>query len=188
MEITENVDRLNKRLRDVYGVDTVTGKEMWRVVWSNDQIEKRLDTWQDRTPEGIFIREVYEAREVKKYPYIVDRYILENLQGVPFTNDKEMLGLRMSYEPMWTFEDRNGNYLPPYFEGCQFIIDTIHQALGKKQAPIKHPDAGKDREQILKEKADRLNNITDELFGDQSKLTEVFGDTVIINSSGKLVN
>lgn len=185
METSENIDRLNERLRRIFGVDTVTGKEMWRVVWANDQYEKRYDTYDDYAGD-IYLRTVTELREVPKYPDKKDRYVLENLQGVPIAAMDELAGIRMSYEPIWTFNDRDGNYLPPYFEGCQFIIDHILQRLGKKTPPVKHPDSGKDPEQLMKEKADKVNRVTDELFGDQSKITERFGDTVILNSSGKL--
>ncbi len=177
MELTEKIETINRLLRDTYGVDTVTGRVMWRVVWAPEQTEKRQYVLDD---------DVLRVAEMKKYPHIGDRYVLEWLQGVPHAVSDELLGMRMSYEPIWTFMDRDGNYLPPYFEGCKYIIDQLLSKLGKKQAPEKHPDSGKSTEQLVAEHNEKVNRITDELFGDQSQITEQHGDTVILNSSGKL--
>ena len=37
----EPIDTLNQRLIDEYGLDSSTGQALFRIVWANDQTEKR---------------------------------------------------------------------------------------------------------------------------------------------------
>ena len=93
MELTEPVDSINKQLVDHFGTDTITGLAMWRVVFSEDQFEKRLGTYDDFTPSGIYLRTVTEVREVPKYrQWIKRKYVLENLVLIPDINKKELPG------------------------------------------------------------------------------------------------
>ncbi len=93
----------------------------------------------DVTDEGLDL--LYpEVREVKKYQHITERYILERL--VPVIGDTDII-TNMSYEPAWTFEDRYHDYLPPRFDACKFIIETIHGQMDRKNThkELKDPDA-----------------------------------------------
>lgn len=180
MELTETVETINKQLTDVYGMDTLSGLPIWRVVWSNDQTEKRLTEYTDSGMLLLFP----EVRELPKYPLDKDKYILERLVLVPDFQQNELPAQKMSYEPLWTFEDKNSNYLPPKFNACQFIIDLVYAAQGKSSmAKYKNPE---DTDPSIAQK--RIDEIENELFGDESGLMggTKAGDTVAGFHSSKV--
>lgn len=181
MELTESIELINKQLIDSHGIDTVTGRPMYRVSWSEDLLEKRLGDWHDFTSDGIYIRSIREVREVRKYNYIKERYILEQLVLVPNINQEELLGAKISYEWAWTFEDRNGNYLPPRIDACRFVIAMIQNAKGRPKELARYVDNTDDPE--VKQK--RIDKIIEELHGDEAQFQAELGNTVYLNQDGK---
>jgi len=155
MELTEKIESINRQLRDTYGIDSSSSQPMWRVVWSDDQFEKRL---MEYTPSGVELL-VPEVMEVRKYSYVQHRYILERLVLVPEPDKKELPESHTSYEPMWVFQDANDNYLPPVLEACKFIIDTVYAAMGKKS--LRKYVEGEDKDA-------RVEKIQQELFGNET--------------------
>ena len=155
---------MNRQLVDLYGIDTLTGKPMWRIVWSEDQFEKRL---MSQTEEGLFLLHPV-IREVPKYRhYIKEKYILERLVLVPVQQENDLPTSRQSYEPMWTFEDEFGNYLPPRLDASKFVIDAVYAAIGKQSmAKYKDPDA----ENPVEKKRERVDKLQDELFGNETDI------------------
>ena len=130
MELLEDI---NARLVDLFGVDTITGRPMWRIVWSEDQLEKRLGTYDDYTREGIYLRTVTEVREVPKYrQWIRNKHVLERLVIIPDINAEELPTQKLSYEPMYVFENFKGEALPPRTDVAKIIIDSVYAAQGKK--------------------------------------------------------
>jgi hypothetical protein len=124
----ETIETLNQRLIDHYGADSDTGRPIFRIVWANDEIEKRLVYELDT---GIHL--LYpEVQEVKKYPYLRDLYVLERLVIVPYPNQTELPTQKLSYEPVWTYCDADRNYLPPIWSATKFVVDALYAALGKK--------------------------------------------------------
>lgn len=162
MELTEKIESLNRQLIDLFGVDTLTGKAMWRIVWSEDQFEKRL---MNMTDEGLYLIHP-EVREVPKYrTYIKDKYILERLVLVPESQENDLPTTRLSYEPMWTFQDKDGNYLPPTLLASKFVVDAVYAAIGKKSlAKYKDPDA----ENPIESHVARVDALEKELFGNET--------------------
>lgn len=188
MELTETIDSLNRQLADLYGIDTESTKQMWRVAWGKDQFEKVYGRFQDFTPNGLFIREVTEVRIVPKYRGYAsqERYFLERLVAVPPQDSENLLGAKISYEPIWCFEDKNGNYLPPKMEACQFIINTIlavQHGTGNLARYV-------DNENTPEARSKKVDQIQEELFGDQSSLqgTSVSGETIFVPSNYEKVN
>src|SRR6185295_12583313 len=119
MELTEQIETINRQLREQFGVDTVTGQPIWRVVWAEDQLEKVLADFTDYTSNDVFIRQVREIREVPKYYWIKGKYVFERLVLVPEVNQDELLGIKLSYECIHIFQDKHENYLPPLYEACE---------------------------------------------------------------------
>src|SRR5262245_59732691 len=112
-----DVDVINQLLIDNYGIDVVNGLPSWRVVWSEDQFGKRLGTYDDFTDGGIYLRTVTEVREVTKYrQWVTQKHVLERLVIVPDFNKDELPSVKISYELLFQFWDKNGNYLPPKWE------------------------------------------------------------------------
>jgi hypothetical protein len=120
-EISVPVDRINQWLKDNYG--SYDNKPKFRLVFANEQREKRLGTFTDYVPgTNIFLREITEVREVAKYnePNFKDCYVLEKL--VP-NYHKEVTG-RLSYEPCWVYDKRlnDGSIKHPTLEAVMYFM------------------------------------------------------------------
>ena len=164
MELTEPIESINKQLERLFGVDTVSGRPMWRIVWSEEQFEKRLGTFDDYTPEGIYLRTVTEVREVPKYrQWIKERFVLENLVIVPDVNSGDLPMEKVSYEPKWVFETQRGEYLPPRMDASKLIIDTIYAAMGKSTL-AKYKDHGENPEEYNA----RIQKLQEDMFGNET--------------------
>ncbi len=163
MELTESIESLNNQLRDLYGIDTVNGLQMWRIVWANDQYEKQLSKY---SKEGIeFIHP--QVVEIPKYPLNKGKYILENLVLVPEINQQQLLGSKISYEPIWVFERGDGAYLPPQLPVAQFVIETINFAkYGPKGQLAKY------KENLENEITKNRDTLYAELFGNETDVTD----------------
>lgn len=141
----EKVEVLNKRLIDHYG-KYLDGQPMFRIVFSNDQLEKR---WTEYTKEGFQLLQP-EVRELPKYSYIHGKYVLERLTEV---NPGTDLTVKLSFEPLWVFEDKHGNPLPPKWEVADMVIKNVYNALGIEKKPLLDPNASPE---ARKEKLDKL--------------------------------
>lgn len=159
----ESINSLNQQLKDQYGTDTSTGKVIFRIVWANDETEKRMVQHTDSGIELLYP----EVREVKKYPYLADLYVLERLVVIPDINKPELPAAKLSYEPIWAYCDGRRQPLPPIWGATKLIIDTLYAALGKKslRTYIENPDSPEVREK-------RLDKIQEELFGNESNVTD----------------
>jgi hypothetical protein len=116
------VNWINKKLAENYGKDD-QGRPNFRVVWSDDQLEKR------KCRPRLYLGDVFisqaaheEVHEVKKYPFIRARHVLERLMG----HCNPELVDNPSYEPVHVFQDKFGNGLPPVWDmvdyGCHYIM------------------------------------------------------------------
>ncbi len=177
-ESDETISALNQLLKEHFGISTDTNQQMWRVVWSDDQYEKRLTEFTDF---GFQLLQP-EVRELPKYQWIKQKYILEHLVVVPEVSMPELPATKLSYEVIWVFEDKYGNYLPPKFEACKFIIDTVHAAQFGTGGMKKYEDEESTQEKSLEFKKKTIDNLVEELFGEQSSLegTTVTGESVIV--------
>lgn len=164
MELVEPIESLNKQLIDLYGIDTVTGKAIWRIVWSEDQFEKRLMAYTDEGLELLYP----EVREVPKYrQWIKEKYVLERLVIVSDINKEELVGLKQSYEPLYVFMDKDDNYLPPILMVAQIVIDGIYAAQGKNKL-TKYTDPDLDPEMQRK----KFETISQYLYGNETEVSD----------------
>lgn len=126
MELAEPIDRINEELKREFGV-AFDGKPNFRVIFADDQLEKR---WVQHTKEGFeLLNPIVEERpKYKQMDQYRGKYILERYVPVPQPTD---LTTKVSYEPAWVFRDKDGNYLPPRFDACKFVIDSILEVTGK---------------------------------------------------------
>ena len=161
----EPITTLNQRLIDHFGLDTASSNPIFRVVWADDQVEKRK---MDTLDSGVVLLHP-QVREVKKYSYLHDVHVLERLVIVPDEQQIELAGVKMSYEPLWVFVDATGNPLPPKWEPIKLIVDTLHAAIGKKSLKkYVDPDASEGAQE------ERITKLHDELFGNET----VVGDAL----------
>lgn len=182
MELTEDIKSINKQLIEHFGIDTLSSLPIWRIVFSDDQYEIRLGTYDDFTPHGIYIRTVTEVRNVPKYKqWIHQKYILERLVIVPEMNQEELPTSKMSYEPIWTFEDGQGKYLPPKWEAAKFIIDTIYSVQYSNHSLVRYVDPDNSQEAQIENTRKRVDAIAEELFGEDSGLGGLkTGESIIV--------
>lgn len=183
MLITEPIDSINNQLKDHFGTDTITGLVIWRIVFSEEQIEKRYGTYDDFSPAGLYLRTVTEVREVPKYrQWIIEKYVLERLVAIPDINRDDLPTTKISYEPIFVFEDGKGNYLPPIFTVAKIVIDTIYAAQYGTGNLKKYVDEENSQEASLEAKKKRIDGIIEYLFGEQSSLagTTKTGESIIV--------
>lgn len=175
----ETLETLNGRLVEYYGIDTVTGRPIFRIVWANDEVEKRL------VDEVAGIQLLCpEVREVKKYPYLKDLYVLERLVLVPDINQKELPTSKLSYEPVWAYRNEAGMPMPPIWVATQFVVDTLYAALGKKSL-AKYVDT---EENTTPEGLDaRVVKLHEELFGNETETTDAlaYHEGIVVPSNYK---
>jgi hypothetical protein len=175
----ESLIVLNRRLTERYGKFDTTDKPMFRVVWSNSELEKRLMT---HTRDGFeLINPV--ILEVPKYKqWAADRYILESLVGVPEEQQFELAGNKFSYEPIWVFQDADGNALAPIWSAIEFIINSIQEKMdaARNGTPkYKDPDAGLTNEEMQEKERIKLDALQKDLFGNETKV----GDALMQDSA-----
>jgi hypothetical protein len=191
MELTEPIESINKQLVSLFGIDSDTGRPMFRVVSSWDQYEKRYtnvtkDGFQLLNPEVVELPK-YDQRDLD----YKDCYILERLVVVPAFHHNEMVEV-MSYEPLWVFrgKDRMGNDVPvpPKTDACKMVIDTMYAALGKKSL-VKYVDPESNSMEAIQEKQKRVDKLVEELFGDESALLgrTITGEAVAYTGEPKII-
>ncbi len=176
MLLTEKIEDINKWLKRDFGCfpdDTPN----WRVVLAGEQIEKRVMTYTDSGMQLLFP----EVREVKKYQHIDPaKYVLE--RQVPVMGETDLI-TKTSYEPAWTFEDRFGNYLPPVYMACKFVIDRIYSQQDKAGFMKKYNDPAADPEY----REQRVKDMEFKLFGNETPVGDAlahgYGITVPENFS-----
>lgn len=177
----EPLTTINQQLIDHFGLDTASTKPLFRIVWSNDQIEKRK---MDTLDSGIQLLTPV-VREVKKYSYLHDVYVLERLVVVPDFQREELADTKLSYEPLWVYVDAGGNPLPPKWEPTKLVIDTLYAAMGKKSLrKYVDPDVSEGASE------ERLTKLHEELFGNETDVGDAlrYKEGVVVPNSYKGVN
>lgn len=160
----ERIDRLNEKLKMEYGYFQGSPAPNWRIVWSEDQFEKRYGAFEDRTPEGHLIRRVNEVREVPKYrQWVHNKYILERMLA-NVSHSGEMI-LKTTYEPVYVFE--NPENQPPIWDAIKFIVELVYEqcarAVGIPYVKYAEPEDAEEK---------RIKAIQDELYGDRTDVSD----------------
>jgi hypothetical protein len=136
---------INACLTDTYG-KTLDNRPKWRVVLGSECLEKRLGTFRDYTEGGIFLREVTEVREVKKYPAWQTYHILERV--VPFFKFNEIV-VGDGYECFFRFAHAKTD--APLPANWRFINLICHWAetgsFSKKKTPSDLTDEERKQEE-----------------------------------------
>src|ERR1051326_4809788 len=100
--MSHNINWINKELAEIYGVDDLK-RPNFRVVWSEDQVEKRWCEPILYYGDILIRREAREVREVKKYPFIHNRHVLERRIH---HNNPELID-NPSFEPIYVFQGKD---------------------------------------------------------------------------------
>jgi hypothetical protein len=144
----ETIEGINSRLHEMYRV--LDGRPIYRIVFSGDELEKRKGIFRD-FQHGVFVREVEEVREIRKYWYIQPPcWVLEKLifmQGNQALKEisEEIVGAENgTYEPLLPFRDGGGNPLPVNERVVNFILWQLHN-------PTKRLPSDMDAEKLAQE-------------------------------------
>ncbi len=171
MELRESIESINKKLLDDYGSDIADNRAKYRVVWSDDQYEKRITT-HDKNGNQYIHPVIQELPKYKQY--IRHRYVLEKLTVVQGETD---LLEKVVYEVIWTFQDKRGKYLPPWFAACKHIIENILMNMAIKNYHAKYKDT-MSKEKYLED----LQKMEDELFGNETEVGDhlAYGTGIVV--------
>ena len=182
----ETVETLNQRLFERYGNysydqrvkgNVQTNLPLFRIVFSEDQFEKRYTNY---TKEGFFMS-IPKVEEKPKYRhYIHHKYLLERLTAVPEFVETDLVE-KLSYEPLWVFEDRHGNPLPPKWEVCEIVIDQVHRAAARAVGEkIEDPSKLEADPKIAAEvRLARIKRLEEEMFGNETDV----GDSLAVKEA-----
>lgn len=174
----ETIESINSQLQDLYGIDTLLGIPIWKVAWSDTQLEKRKT---NVTESGIQLLHP-QVMEVKKYPYIRERFILERLVIVPEVHEDE-LTTKVSYEPIFVFTSKENKFLHPTMLACKFVVDTVYAALGKSNLR-KYTES--ELHTTEEGRVERVKELENQLFGDESGLqgkTHLTKEAIVVPNS-----
>jgi hypothetical protein len=142
----ENVKIINKELVKLHGVDA-SGRPRYRLVWSDDCLEYRNGVFNDFYHD-LFLRQVEEVRETKKYPYIKERWILEKL-FFPKEPNPELPGIEKGYyELAWVLQDKSGNYLRPNLRAIEFFIWSLERSPRETKAQMEEKEIKRREEDV----------------------------------------
>lgn len=183
-----DVNLFNTRLKETFGIDTITSDPIWRIVWSEDQFEMRHGTYDDITPSGIYLRTVTEVREAPKYrQWIKERYVLERLVVIPESSMPELPATKVSYEPIFVFNDGRGDYLPPNLEVAFITIWTIYDAQYGTKNLARYKDSFDAHSEDFEVRMKRIEEMTNYMYGEGSSFSSGIrtGETVHMPSNYK---
>jgi hypothetical protein len=156
------LEQINEKLKNEYGFFQASEKPNWQLVWSEDEMEKRYGTFEDRTPEGYLIRKVKEVREVYKYrQWLRNKYILERI--LPNLGNPELLE-KTSYEPVYVFE--NPFNAPPSWDAIKFGVEQTYRNAARVMG-VKYKE-----EDYKAEDKKRIDKIVEELYGDRTDVSD----------------
>lgn len=115
------VDFINEEIK-IHGTNQY-GDPIFRVVFSDDQLEKR------------YISLFNAIMEVKKYPWIRSKWILERWAPGELSYHSSLFTDKDGvYICVYTFQDANRNYLPPLLKVCEIVIKHLLNPRSKSQA------------------------------------------------------
>ena len=172
------VEHFNRYLERDFGYFEAT-YPLYRISWSEDQFEKRIV---QHDIHGIELIRPQVVEKPKYSQWIHNKYILERLIPVPAIAD---LVEKISYEPVWVFEDKNGNALPPNYDVCKIVVASI-QAAAAQRIGAKYQDPRANPNFKESERA-RLKELQEQLFGNETSVTDALahGHGVSLNQDGK---
>ena len=150
----DEITIINERLELYYGHE-LDGRPRYRVVWSTHQQERRVGEFNEFYGE-IFLRSFTGMKDVPKYPYDADRWVIEKLFYIP--NPEIIAEKPGSYEPIYVLKDGLGQFLPLNWKAVELVVNYAE----KKPVGIKLTDSDwsdQEKEEIESETeyfADRL--------------------------------
>lgn len=132
----EDVNIINERLERLYGKHTVVDKANFRLVFSDEQFEKRSglkNAYIDGTNIVLFQED--GIHEVPKYPWLDEQWMVERLIGNHFPDVMEG---SYTYQPVYAFP--KGLPAPPW-RVVEFLIQNLFVVDGVAKQPQNQAEA-----------------------------------------------
>lgn len=178
----EHIDTINQRLRDFYGIDLDSSNQRYRIVWSDDQYEKRRGDFNHIDSNGQFQKLVSGVCLVPKYKYLPHQWVLERLYDVP--EGTELIE-KKSYEPVWAFGDKDPR---EYWDAVKVLVDVIVENIfkGKERvhqnnqlAKYKEDQSQWNTKEAIKQRVEALKKV---LYQDETPLADAihFGEGISV--------
>lgn len=96
-----------------------------RLVWSDDALELRFGNFNEFYG-SIFLRNFTGVKEVKKYPWVKSRWVLERWYPPSVAYNPEIPeSVKGSYEPIYIFQDRHDKPLPLSLRVVELICEHM---------------------------------------------------------------
>lgn len=172
-----DVDTINERLELYYGRE-LDGRQRYRVVWSTTQIERRVGEFNEFYGQ-IYLRTYIGIKDVPKYPWDKDRWVIEKLFYIP---NKEIISERPgSYEPILILKDKFGQFLPLNWK----VVDTAVSFAEGKPTGITLTDADWSRmeQEEMDSEAQYFEDVLNEQGRNWGNQTDAFVAPVFIDST-----
>lgn len=114
-----DLQTINDKLELYYGRE-IDGRPRYRTVWSTGITERRYGEFNEFYG-SIFLRTTVGLKDVLKYPYDQDRWIVEKLFYIP---NKEIVAEKPgSYEPFYMLKGSVGQYLPLSWKAIDLAVN-----------------------------------------------------------------
>jgi|SRR6186713_267284 len=111
--------KINRWLKEHFGT-SLDNRANFRIAWTTGLTEKRFGEYNDfLNGTDILLRRYKGVREVPKYPFYKDRWVLEKLQ---YIGDNKELMEKTGYEPIWIFQTASGEFLPLVHRAVAFFM------------------------------------------------------------------
>lgn len=149
---------MNERLRTIYGIHEETSRQRFRVVHSDDQLEKRFGTWEVYAGDIYLRTEVNVIREVPKYPYYwSNQWIVERLEPntLPDVYEGDFV-----YNSLWAFPEG----LPLDWEPIEFVVKKALDILPAEIAE-RFKKLPKNKEEMEEEYRQKLARESKQILG-----------------------
>lgn len=173
------IDSINGMLYREYRV--LDGRPIYRIVWSDSQLEKRIGDFTDWYGH-ILIRQEHKAlREVKKYWYFEKPcWVLEKLIFIRDSQALKEITLELvearsgSYEPVYAFRDSDGNPLSVNWKVVEIILAVLHN-------PVKRLPSDFEADRLIEEQ-DEHKYFFDKISEDERPELFVWENSVFVSS------
>lgn len=176
IELPHKAVKINKKLKQLFGGIPTT----YRVVFSENEFEKRLGEF-NLFSGSIYLRTEKTCKECLKYPYIKSKFLIEKFTSPNMIRVKELPESNNgSYEPLYVFEDKDGNFLEPNLKAAIMVCHANQNPVGYWER----------KAQLDKEEQDEQKREYEAVyFGrDESNITHAlhFGEAIVVPDLSEL--